>query len=85
MSIKANTEFDEMDLEDLFEDPVQIRFPKNGLNIAYAQFESKEIAKKYKESDLEINGQTIVFNYVPDRVSAPSKGRKKGWITLRDF
>ncbi|CAG5107744.1 Oidioi.mRNA.OKI2018_I69.chr1.g3469.t1.cds [Oikopleura dioica] len=78
LSIKANTEFDEMDLEDLFEDPVQIRFPKNGLNIAYAQFESKEVAKKYKESDLEINGQTIVFNYVPDRVSAPSKSRKKG-------
>jgi len=78
LSIKANTEFDEMDLEDLFEDPVQIRFPKNGLNIAYAQFESKEVAKKYKESDLEINGQQIVFSYVPDRLSAAPKGRKKG-------
>ncbi|CBY21968.1 unnamed protein product [Oikopleura dioica] len=78
LSIKANTEFDEMDLEDLFEDPVQIRFPKNGLNIAYAQFESKEVAKKYKESDLEINGQQIVFSYVPDRLSAAPKGRRKG-------
>jgi len=67
-----------MDLEDLFEDPVQIRFPKNGLNIAYAQFESKEVAKKYKESDLEINGQQIVFSYVPDRLSAAPKGRRKG-------
>ena len=37
-----------------------------------------QLAKKYKESDLEINGQQIVFSYVPDRLSAAPKGRKKG-------
>ena len=46
-------------------------------NIAYVQFESVEVAKKYKEMDLEINSVPISSKFVPDRMSAERK-RTKG-------
>ena len=46
-------------------------------NIAYVQFESVEVAKKYKEMDLEINSVPISSKFVPDRMSAERK-RAKG-------
>jgi len=77
LSVQGNTEFDEDDLRQTFEDAVAIRLPKNMENIAYVQFDSVEMAKKYKEMDLEINNVPINSKFVPDRISAERK-RTKG-------
>lgn len=83
LSIKANMEFDLMDLEEVFTDPCDIRIPKNGLNLAYVQFDSVDIAKKYMEGEeLDVNGSAITLKYVPDRHTAEKPTRAKGIFSL---
>ena len=79
ISIKANMEFDHLDLEDVFTDPCAIRIPNNGLNIAYIQFEDVETAKKYMDDkNFELGGETVTMKYVPNRPTVQKAPRTKG-------